>query len=410
MEKVEKVPTRFIGLDIHKEYFVAIGVNAMREVVFGPEKSSVYQMDDWILRHLTRSDAVVLEMTANAYLFYDTLLPYVHSVIAVHPQHVSLVTNAPVKTDKKAALALAQLHAAGLLTGVWIPPQKVRDLRAIVAQREKMVRLSTMAKNRLHSVLHRNHLVLPVKPFDIEQRTWWESLHLSSTELFRLKSDLDTLAFAQKQIEQIEAFMKQDCAQDNRIPLLVQLPGVAMLTAITILAAIGDITRFPGAKELVGYAGLGTRVHNSGMTHTSGRITKTGRKDLRQAMVNAANNAVQNHKHWKKELERMELHLGRSKAIVAIARKLLVAVWHVLTKESADRFADPCDVACSFFRFAYKVGVKNLPDGQSALVFTREHLDRLGIGKDLQEIPWGSMRHKLPTSKLLPEISERCPK
>jgi transposase len=260
-----------------------------------------------------------------------------------------------------------------------------------------------MAKNRLHSVLHRNHLVLPVKPFDIEQRTWWESLHLSSTELFRLKSDLDTLVFAQKQIEQIEAFMKQDCAQENRIPLLVQLPGVAMLTAITILAAIGDITRFPSAKELVGYAGLGTRVHTSGMTHTSGRITKTGRKDLRQAMVNASNNAVQNHKHWKKELERMEPHLGRSKAIVAIARKLLVAVWHVLTKESADRFADSCDVACSFFRFAYKVGVKNLPDGQSALVFTREQLDRLGIGKDLQEIPWGSMRHKLPSSKLLLE-------
>jgi transposase len=137
MEKVEKVPTRFIGLDIHKEYFVAIGVNATREVVFGSEKSSVYQLDDWILRHLTRSDAVVLEMTANAYLFYDTLLPHVHSVIAVHPQHVSLVTNAPVKTDKKAALALAQLHAAGLLTGVWIPPQKVRDLRAIVANAKK---------------------------------------------------------------------------------------------------------------------------------------------------------------------------------------------------------------------------------------------------------------------------------
>lgn len=403
MEKVQAVPARFIGLDIHKEYFVATGVNAIRKVVFGPEKSSVYQLDEWILRHLTCSDAVVLEMTANAYTFYDALLPHVHSVIVVHPQQVSLVTNVPVKTDKKAALALAQLHAVGLLTGIWIPPQKVRDLRALVAQREKMVRLSTIAKNRLHSVLHRNHLILPVKPFEIEQRAWWESLHLSSTELFRLRSDLDTLAFAEKQVDQIEAFMKQDCTQDSRIPLLIQLPGVGMLTAITILAAIGDITRFPSSKELVGYAGLGTRVHNSGMTHSSGRITKTGRKDLRQAMVNAANNAVQNHKHWKKELEQMEPHLGRSKAIVAIARKLLVAVWHVLSKAISDRFADPCDVACSFYRFAYKVGVKNLPNDQSALTFTREQLDRLGIGKDLREIPWGSMRHKLPPSKLLLE-------
>ena len=54
-------------------------------------------------------------------------------------------------------------------------------------------------------------------------------------------------------------------------------------------------------------------------------------------------------------------------------------------------------------RFAYKVGVKNLPDGKPALVFTREQLDRLGIGKDLHEITWGSMRHKLPSSKMLLE-------
>ena len=66
-------------------------------------------------------------------------------------------------------------------------------------------------------------------------------------------------------------------------------------------------------------------------------------------MVNAANHAVEHHLHWKKELERLEPHLGRSKAIVAIARKLLVAVWHVLSEQVADRFADPRDVARSFF-------------------------------------------------------------
>jgi transposase len=329
------------------------------------------------------------------------LLPQVYSVIAVHPPSVALVTNAQVKTDKKAAQTLAQLHAAGMLTGVWIPPHEVRDLRALIARREKMVRLSTIAKNRLHSILHRNHLTLPEKPFAPEQRTWWESLPLSATEQFLVRSDLDTLAFGQKQVEQAEECLKKVSAQDERIPLLVQLPGVAMLTAITILAAIGDSTRFPTAKNLVGYAGLGSRVHNSGMTHSSGRITKTGRRDLRRAMVNAANHAIEHHPHWKKEFERLEPHLGRSKAVVAIARKLLVAVWHVLSEKAADRFADPRYVACSFFALAYRVGVRNLPKGQSALAFTREQLDRLGIGKDLQEIPWGSMRHKLPPSKLL---------
>jgi transposase len=396
-------PTRFFGLDIHKEYFVAVGVNPQREVVFGPQRVSNYQLDEWGARVLTTQDSVVLEMTTNTYLFYDTLVPLVHSVIAVHPPNVALVTNVKVQTDKKAALALAQLHAAGLLEGVWIPPQEVRDLRALIARREKMVRLSTMAKNRLHSLLHRNHLILPEKPFAPEQRSWWESLPLSSTEQFLVHSDLDTLEFAQKQVEQAEECLKKASAQDERIPLLVQLLGVAMLTAITILAAIGDVTRFPNAKKLVGYAGLGTRVHDSGKSHNSGRITKTGRRDLRRAMVNAANHAIEHHPHWKKEFERLEPHLGRSKAVVAIARKLLVAVWHVLSEKAADRFADPTSVACSFFAHAYRVGIRNLPEGQSAIAFTREQLDRLGIGQDLLEIPWGSKPHKLPASKLLPE-------
>jgi len=153
----------------------------------------------------------------------------------------------------------------------------------------------------------------------------------------------------------------------------------------------------------VGYAGLGTRVHDSGMTHSSGRITKTGRIDLRCAMVDAANHAIEHHPHWKKEFERLEPHLGRSKTVVMIARKLLVAVWHGLSEKAADRFAEPASVARSFFAYAYRVGVRNLPEAPSALAFTREQLDRLGIGQELQEIPWGSKHHKLPASKLLPE-------
>jgi transposase len=397
--------TRFFGLDIHKEYFVAVAVNRDLETVFGPQRVSNYQLEDWTERVLTPQDAVVLEMSTNTYLFYDALLPHAHSVSVVHPPNVPEVTNARVKTDKKAAETLAQLLAAGMLKGkeVWIPPDEVRDLRAVIARREKTVRLSTIAKNRLHSLEHRNHLILPENPFSSEQRTWWENLKLSTTEKLLVCSDLDTLDFARKQVEQVEEYLKQKSAQDERIPLLVQLPGVAMLTAMTILAAIGDITRFPNAKKLVGYAGLGTSVHNSGMTHSSGRITKAGRRDLRRAIVNAANHAVENHPHWKAELERLEPRLGRSKAIVAIARKLLVAVWHVLTEQVADRFADPQNVAGSFLNHAYQVRVKNLPKGQSAPAFTREQLDRLGIGKDLQKIRRGSKLFQLPPSKLLIE-------
>jgi hypothetical protein len=79
---------------------------------------------------------------------------------------------------------------------------------------------------------------------------------------------------------------------------------------------------------------------------------------------------------------------------------LLVAVWHILTKVEADCHAVPQQVATSLFTRAYRVRVNNLPDGQSALQFTRNQLDRLGIGQEVTHIPWGSKRFKLPTSKL----------
>jgi transposase len=333
-------------------------------------------------------------------LFYDTLLPHVGSVIAVHPPNVRLVTGVKVKTDKKAALTLAQLHSVGLLTGVWIPPVEVRELRAVIAQRSKMVRLQTQAKNRLTSLLHRTHRERPAQPFKPEQKAWWEALPLSTIEKYIVASDLETLAFAGKQIDAIGEVLRQEAAKDERVPLLTQLPGVAMLTALTILAAIGPIERFEDAKHLVGYAGLGASVHDSGQMHATGHITKAGRRDLRGAMVDAANAAVRHHPFWKKEFERLEYRLGRSKAIVAIARRLLVAVWHILTNGVADRHADVISVAASMYKLAYEIKISNLPKGVSSRVFTRQQLDRLGIGQNLDVLPRSGKNVKLPPSQL----------
>jgi transposase len=393
-------PSRFIGLDIHKAYFVAIGVTATQEQVFGPQRVDNWRLDTWIREQLTPHDAVVLEMTTNTYAFYDALAPHVHSVLVVHPPHVALVVRAQVKTDRKAALALAQLYAAGLLTGVWMPPPAIRDLRALCAEREKLVRMQTQAKNRLQNVLHRHHLAPPgTDPYHPKHTEWWEALAVQPLEQVTIQSQLATLRFAQAQIALVQKALAKAVADDPRMPLLVQLPGINLIGAISLLAAIGDITRFPDAKQLVGYAGLGARVHDSGQLHQTGRITKAGRRDLRHVMVEAAQHAVLVHPHWKVVYARLNIRLGRSKAIVAIARKLLVAVWHVLHEQAVDRHADATQVACAFFAYAYKVGVKNLPAGQSALQFTRAQLDRLGIGMELTEIPWGSKRFTLPPSQ-----------
>jgi transposase len=107
----------------------------------------------------------------------------------------------------------------------------------------------------------------------------------------------------------------------------MQIPGFGLITSMTAFAAIGDITRFASAKKLVGYSGLGASVHASGQTYRTGQVTKQGRRELRGALVEAAWRAVQTHPHWHEQFERLAGRLGRQKAIVAIARKLLVVVW-----------------------------------------------------------------------------------
>jgi len=396
------VPTRFIGLDLHKHYLIAVAVDPAGEPVGGPWRVMLDHLEAWAQQHLSQLDAVAVEITTNTYAVYDALRPLVHSVTVVHPPHLALITRVPVKTDHRAALVLAQFLAKGLLPALWVPPQAVRDQRASVAQRAKFTRLSTQAKNRLHAVLHRHHLPLPESgsPFTPVNRPWWQQLPISASEQARVQADLATLDFAEQQVDRLTNALTREAAHDERLPLLVQLPGFNAVNSLTVLAALGDITRFPDAKHLVGYAGLGASVHASGQLYRTGRITKAGRRDLRMALVAAAQTAANTHPHWQAELARLEPRLGRNKAIVAIARKLLVAVWYVLTYQRADRFAEPDRVARKLLNYTYQAGRVNRQPGQSTAAYVREQLDRLHLGAELEKITHGNRTIPLPPSHL----------
>lgn len=274
-----------------------------------------------------------------------------------------------------------------------MPPQEVRELRGLVAQRKKMAGLATQAKNRLHAVLQRHHLVPPEgNLFHAAQQRWWLGLPLGPLEKVNVESDLETLQFAEKQLMRLTSMMAEIANQSEEVTRLLQLPGFGVVTAVTVWAAIGDIQRFADAQHLVGYAGLGTKVHDSGMTSRTGRITKAGRRDLRVVLTEAAQVAANSHPHWKAELARLQPRLGRNKAIVAIARKLLVAVWYILAQHKTDRFAQPEAIARKFLKFAYQVGKEHRPKGQSAAQFARQRLDTLQLGQELTSIAWGAKK------------------
>src|SRR5687767_8954121 len=384
---------RFIGLDVHKHYLIALGVDEDLNVVLPARRVELSHLESWMKKNLSRQDEIVLEMTTNTWHLYDELRAYAGSVLVVHPPHVALITRSQVMNDKIAASILARLLAKGLLVGVWIPPQEIRELRGLVAQRKKMTGLATQAKNRLLAVLQRHHVVLPKgNPFGASNKEWWQSLPIGKLEKLNLQSDLETLQFAEKQVKRMTEIMEGMAAEHEPIGRLLHLAGFGIVTAVTVWAAIGDIHRFAEPRSLVGYAGLGTRVHDSGMSTRTGRITKAGRRDLRVVLIEAAQVVANSHPHWKAELARLQPRLGRNKAIVAIARKLLVAVWYILAQHKTDRFAQPEAIAQKYLKFAYQLGKENRPAGQSAAQFVRQRLDALQLGQELTGIAWGSKK------------------
>jgi len=253
--------TRFVALDVHRQYLVVGAVDIQQHVVLTPRRFGFAAFAEWASIHLTHADAVVLEATANAWLLYDQLPPLVSEVVVAHPQAVKLIAAARVKTDSRDTIKLASLLAAHLIPAVWVPPQAVRELRALVTHRNRLGKPRTQAAHRLHSVLQRHTIDPPPGiPFALHQREWWLAKAMPLAEKLRVQQDLSLYQTLEGLIRESEAELGRLSTCDpwvKQVPFLVQLPGLGVLSALRILAAIGEITRFPSAKHLVGYAGEG---------------------------------------------------------------------------------------------------------------------------------------------------------
>jgi len=380
---------RFIAIDSHKHYVMVGGMNPQRQWTLRPRKVQMRRFRDWATKNLNPGDAVVLETTANVWDIYDIVAPLVSKTVVANAYKVRQIAEARVKTDKEDVRRLITLLIADIVPAVWVPPMHVRELRSLISFRWRLGKQITMSKNRLHSVIQRFNLHPPEgKLLADKNQTWWEEQEFSELTGFQVELDLEIIAHLENQklkIDQKLAELSDTEPWASDIVYLMQIPGFGILYSMIVLAAVGDISRFSQAKKLVGYAGLGAGVHASGEKHQDKSITKAGRRELRWALVEAAWGAVRSDPYWKAQYQRLTKTKHPNKAIVAIARRLLVAVWHLLTKREPYRHFDDQTIAYKMLIWSQRMDEQAL-NGLTRQQFAKYGLLRLGVGQDLTRI------------------------
>lgn len=370
---------RYVGVDIHKQYAVVVGVNRDQDVVLPSERVSMARLDAWCAQHLSMRDAVVIEVTTNTWAVVELLEQYAGQVVVANPYKTKLIAEAQIKNDKVDALALACLLAANFISKVWIPTPQVRQWRQLARHRGRLRRQCTQAKNRLHQLLQTHNLQSSERDlFTAAGRAWMARQSLPQVELTIARQLLAQVDFSEEQIKECAQQIACLAHDDARIARLMQITGVGLYTAFSIVAVLGDITRFPSASKLSGYVGLVPREHQSGRRAYHGHITKAGDRLLRWLLIEAAQAAVRWDPHWREVHRRIAQHRGYSVAVVAVARKLLVTIWHMLTEHTNYQYLRQESYVRKLQDWAYRIGHQHLPT-TSSKAFVADRLHELGL-------------------------------
>lgn len=380
-------------------------MNVQQELVLRPRDVEMERFPKWVKQNLLATDEVVLEATTNTWDLYDLIVPLVSRVVVAHPAEVKQIANARVKTDKQDVIRLIRLLILDCVPEVWVPPVEVRQARALLSYRWRLVKMSTAIRNRLRSLLHYHNIVAPEGNITTEENlAWWQKLDISPLENLRLQQELSMLEQVKTNMKAIEAELGRMSNQEpwaSQAVFLMQLPGVGIVITMTILSAIGDIQRFENPKKLVGYAGLGAGVHDSGLKHRDKGITKSGRKELRWALVEASWQAIRSNPRLRAEYDRLCQRKHPNQAIVAIARKLLVTIWYVLSDQAPYKHFTEEDLAYKMLTWAWHID-KDALGGMTRQQFAKYGLMRLGVGVQLTRIVRGNYPRRLaPAEEVL---------
>jgi len=335
---------RYFGLDVHLD-FCEVAVTESGKVSQLGRIASTPEAIREFAGGLSGEDQVALEASSGAMTIARLLRAgAVGRVVVCNAADTRAISHARVKCDRFDAAMLARLLAAGMLTEVWVADDGTLALRRRVARRAALVRARTRAKNEVHAVLARCLIGRPPMSdvFGRAGRMWLAEQRMPLEEAETVHGCLRQVDFLSSEIAALDQRIAQQTLQMPGFLRLLTIPGVDVGTAAAVLAAIGDVSRFNSPGQLVAYLGLDPKIRQSGSEPARyGHISKRGDPQARSVLVEAAWIAIRSPGPLRAFGERVRARRGAQIAAVAVARKLVVICWHLLTKEQDYAFQRP---------------------------------------------------------------------
>lgn len=263
-----------------------------------------------------------------------------------NPAQVRLIADSKQKHDAYDARMLAELLHINYLPKAYRAPERVVALRALVRERAFLVRTQTSIKSRIHAVVLRNGNL----EGSAHALRAANTAHLRSSDI-EVDRMFDLLAEIGRYIKPLEKKLATVVKEDPVCRLLTSMPGIGVVTASAIYAEAGDFARFDAPEKLASYAGLVPSQRSSGAVTRLGHITKQGSGVLRYSMVEAAFRVRSKHPLYP-FYERLAPKTGKKRARVALARKMLTILWHMVKNnkpfDPAHCMTKRCDLESPF--------------------------------------------------------------
>ena len=343
----------FIGVDVHvRNSYLHVSDETGQRLAHGRVGNTLGEFAQFLGPFEGRGPIVAsMESTTNSRAVVRLLERYGHeagvdlTARVLDARRLRVIAESVCKNDQVDAAVLNELTRSGLkLPTCYVPDDEVFALREHLRARSDLVRMRTMVKNRVHAVLHRRGVITPAKLdlFTKAGRAYLQAVELDPAGRAILDRYLGTFDAIQAVIKQSTDDLKELSRQDRwckRCALLQTMPGVGLITALTILAELGDLQRFTSRSAVANYAGLVPVVRDSNDKRYRGSITKRGSTHLRHVLTEAAWVAVGRSVKYAGVYQRISDRKSKPIAIVAVARKMLEDAFMMIRKDQVFREA-----------------------------------------------------------------------